>query len=143
MISENFNENEQAEAKKQGMLNLRVSYTIELTNQLNKALYFVTDKIGFKPVEEFTFIKGLQHIKLYDANGKSLTINFEILKSGTIESIVFHTDDCLKDYHKYIVSGVEFLNRPEYTDSGLQVRFLDEEDNIYILLEDRNYTESS
>lgn len=142
MIGENFNEHGQAEAKKQQALNLRVSYTIEFTNQLNKALHFVTDKIGFNPVEEFTFIKGLTHIKLYDANGKSLAIHLDLLGEGTIESIVFHTDDCLRDYHKYIVSGVEFLSRPEYTAAGLQVKFIDEEDNCYTLLEERNYSES-
>lgn len=142
MIGENFNEHEQAEAKKQQTLNLRVSYTIEFTNQLNKALHFVINKIGFNPLEEFTFIKGLQHIKLNDANGRSLAIHLDIFDKGAIESIVFYTDDCLRDYHKYILSGVEFLSRPEYTPAGLQVKFIDEEDNCYTLLEERNYSES-
>lgn len=141
MLSHNFNEHEQADVKKQWPLNLRVSYTRELTDKLNKALHFVTEKIGFKPPEEFTFVKGLQNLELQGVNGKTLTIELELLETGSIESIVFHTDDCLRDYHKYTVSGVEFANRPEYTASGLQVKFIDEEDNSYILLEERNYSE--
>ena len=60
MLSEDINKNEQAEARKPRSLNLRVSYTNELSVKLNKALYYVADKIGFKPIEEFTFIKGLE-----------------------------------------------------------------------------------
>ncbi len=143
MTGENFNEHQQAEAKKQRIINLKVSYTSELTSQLNNALHFVSDKIGFKAPEEFTFNNGLQHIKLFDANGNTLAINLNLLEEGAIESVVFHTDDCLRDYHKYIISGVEFLSRPEYTPAGLQVKFIDGDDNCYILLEERNYSESS
>jgi len=143
MLIEEYNGNEQAEAKKHRTLSLRVSYTIGLTDKLNTALHFVINKIGFNPLEEFAFIKGLKQITLYDAGGNKLIIDLQILETdATTESIVFHTDDCLRDYHKYIVSGVEFINRPEYKAAGLQVRFIDDQDNCYTLLEERTYTES-
>ncbi len=142
MLGEDFIGNEQAEAKKQRTLTLKVSYTSELADKLNTALHFVINKIGFKPLEEFTFIKGLTQMTLYDADGTTLIMDLQIsgasLNTG---NIVFHTDDCLRDYHKYIVSGVEFINRPEYTSAGLQVKFIDDQDNCYTLLEERTYTE--
>ncbi len=143
MLSEDFNGNEQAEAKKNRILTLRVGYTNELTDKLNAALHFVINKIGFRPLEELTFIKGLKQMTLYDAGGNRLVMDLQILGTGVnTENIIFHTDDCLRDYHKYLVSGVEFINRPEYNAAGLQVRFLDDQDNCYTLLEERTYTDS-
>ena len=143
MLSEDYNGNGQAEAKKHRTLNLRISYTNELTGKLNTALHFVINKIGFTPLEEFTFIKGLNHIMLYDTNENRLIIDLQIIEAGPDNgNIIFHTDDCLRDYHKYIVSGVEFINRPEYNTAGLQVRFIDDQDNCYTLLEERTYSES-
>ncbi len=143
MLSEEYNENRQAEVKKNKILNLRVSYPLELTNKLNTALHFVINKIEFSPQEEFTFIPGLENSTLFDINGNRLVVDLQILKAPTnTANIIFHTDDCLRDYHKYIMSGVEFINRPEYILAGLQVRFIDDKDNCYTMLEDRTYNES-
>lgn len=143
MLSEHWNTNEQAEAPKQKTLTLRVSCTNELTGKLNTALRFVVNKIGFTPIDEFTFITGLSQFTLFNTNGNTLVIELQIIEPGlNTENIIFHTQDCLRDYHRYIMSGVEFINRPEYNASGLRVRFIDDEDNCYTLLEERTYTES-
>jgi len=143
MLSEDNNTNGQAEAKKNVALILRVSYPKELTHKLNTAIDFVVNKIGFTPLKKFRFVQGSKYIILYDANGDSLDVGLEILEVGANpENIIFHTDDCLKDYHKYLVAGVEFINRPEYNAAGLQVRFIDDESNCYTLLEERTYNES-
>lgn len=142
MLSEDINKNEQTEARKPRSLNLRVSYTDELSVKLNKALYYVANKIGFQPIDEFTFINGLEEVRLYDSTGNTLHISLETHKTGVNrDTIIFFTDDCLRDYHRYIVSGVEFISRPVYTEAGLQVCFIDEEDNRITLLEERFYTE--
>lgn len=142
MLSEEINKNEQAESMKPRSIKLQVSYTDELSAKLNKALHYVAHKIGFKPMEEFTFIKGLEEMRLYDSTGNTLIVSLKTHKTGVnSDTIVFYTDDCLRDYHRYIVSGVEFISRPEYTEAGLQVCFIDEEDNRFTLLEERSYTE--
>ena len=144
MLSEDINKNEQAEARKPRSLNLRVSYTNELSVKLNKALHFVADKIGFRPIEDFTFIKESVEMRLHDSTGNTLILNLETHETGVNrDTIIFYTDDCLRDYHRYIVSGVKFISPPEYTEAGLQVCFIDEEDNRYTLLEERSYTELS
>ena len=144
MLSEDINKNEQAEARKPRSLNLRVSYTDESSIKLNKALHYVTDKIGFKPIEDFTFIRESEEMRLYDSTGNTLILNLEKHETGVNrDTIIFYTDDCLRDYHRYIVSGVEFISPPEYTEAGLQVCFIDGEDNRYTLLEQRSYTELS
>jgi len=144
MLSEDFNKNAQAEARKPRSLNLRVSYTNELSVKLNKALHFVADKIGFRPIEDFTFIKESVEMRLHDSTGNTLILNLETHETGVNrDTIIFYTDDCLRDYHRYIVSGVKFISPPEYTEAGLQVCFIDEEDNRYTLLEERSYSELS
>ncbi|MBC7758034.1 MAG: hypothetical protein H7069_04200 [Phormidesmis sp. FL-bin-119] len=144
MLSEDFNKNAQAEARKLRSLNLRVSYSDESSVKLNKALHYVVDKIGFKPMQDFTFVKESEEMRLYDSTGNTLILNLEKHETGVNrDTIIFYTDDCLRDYHKYIVSGVKFISRPEYTEAGLQVCFRDQENNRYILLEERSYTEHS
>ena len=144
MLSEDFNKNAQAEARKPRSLNLRVSYSDESSVKLNKALHYVADKIGFKPMEDFTFINELEEMRLHDSTGNTLILNLEKHETGVNrDTIIFYTDDCLRDYHKYIVSGVKFISHPEYTEAGLQVCFRDQENNRYILLEERSYTEHS
>ncbi len=143
MLSEYYNGNEQAEVMRPMTLNLRVSCTNEFTHKLNTALHFVIHKIGFDPLEQFTFINGFNQFTLFNTNGDRLIIDLQIIEPGlNTGNIIFHTDDCLRDYHRYIMSGVEFINRPEYNISGLQVKFMDGEDNCYTLLEERTYIES-
>ncbi len=143
MLSEEYNGNDQAEAKKRRFLNLRVSYTNELADKLNTALHFVIHKIGFEPQQQVAFSnQSGNDLILNDSEGNRLTIDLQMHESNDkIKSITFHTDDCLRDYHKYILSGVEFTSRPEYNAAGLQVNFIDDADNCYTLLEERIYTE--
>ena len=143
MLFEDFNQNELVEAQKNRVLNLRVSYPIALDNKVNKALHYAVDKMGFEPQAEFAFKPGDNRIDLHDSNDNMLSIHIEASDSSVMtENIIFYTNDCLRDYHRYIVLGVEFVNRPEYNSAGLQVRFIDDEDNVYTLLEERNYNES-
>jgi hypothetical protein len=143
MLSEQYNGNGQVETHTHRTLNLRVSCTNELTHKLNRAVQFVLNKIGFRSLDDFHFSNELKHITRIDINGNRVNVELQIIVAGMHKDyIIFHTDDCLRDYHRYITSGVEFINRPEYTPAGLQVNFIDDADNCYTLLEERNYNES-
>ncbi|MGB4399283.1 MAG: hypothetical protein WBJ10_07935 [Daejeonella sp.] len=143
MLFEDFNQNELVEAQKKRVLNLRVSYPVALDNKVNKVLHYAVHKMGFDPQAEFTFNAGDKRIDLRDSDENMLSIHIEASESAAnTENIIFYTNDCLRDYHRYLVLGVEFVNRPEYNSAGLQVRFIDDEDNFYTLLEERNYNES-
>ncbi len=143
MLFEDFNQNELAEAQKKRVLNLRVSYPTALVIKVNKALHYAVHKMGFDPQAEFTFNAGDKRIDLRDSDENMLSIHIEASESAAnTENIIFYTNDCLRDYHRYLVLGVEFVNRPEYNSAGLQVRFIDDQDNVYTLLEERNYNES-
>ena len=144
MLSGNYRENDQAEAKRRGTLNLRVSHTKDLVEKLYTALNFVINKIGFIPEQELTLpVNSGEDITLVDAGGNILIISLQLIEPGTgTNKIIFHTDDCLRDYHKYLMSGVEFISRPAYNETGLQVDFIDHRDNCYTLLEERFYTET-
>lgn len=146
MLGADYNENDYVEIKKQRTLQLRVSYTPELAGKLNTAIYFVMNKLGFMPEEQVDFNKDHpigEPITLVSAETNTMTLTLQVSENiSNLKNIVFHTDDCLRDYHNYSMSGVEFINRPEYITAGLQVNFIDHEDNCYTLLEERNYTES-
>ncbi len=141
MLSEYINQNEQAALIKPKTLTLRVSCKSDLIEKLNTALDFVSKKMGFQLPGGLTFSDGTNTHTLINPNGNKLLLDVHIIPNGT-DTIIFYTDDCLRDYHKYLISGVEFLNRPEYTAAGLQVKFMDHQNNYYTLLEERTYNES-
>ncbi len=126
------------------MMTLRLSYIPELVPQIPAAVDYVLSKLTFEPVEIIDFKERINTgpIVLNDCSGNTLTlILHELNNDQEVKYIIIHTDDCLRDYHKYIIAGVEFINRPEYTNAGLQVDFLDNRDNRYTLLEERIYTD--
>jgi hypothetical protein len=145
MFTENQNISHQRTTSSRKPLNLRVSYTDELAFQLPEALRFVMLKLDFNPTMEFdpgNLPVGIPKT-LLDEDGNSLTLLLQLLdRNAEMKNIIFHTDDCLRDYHKYILAGVEFISRPEYKAEGLQVNFMGYADGHYTLLEERNYTES-
>jgi hypothetical protein len=144
MLSRPYKEDEQADIVKLRVVTLRVSYTDELLNKLDTALHFVIRKMGFAtlPPLSYSVLSGNELIQ-HDPDGNKLTLIFQKLEnSAGINTIIFHTDDCLRDYHRYILLGVEFTSRPQYHAAGLQVNFIDDYGNCYTLLEERIYTES-
>ena len=145
MVNLNQDERDQPTVPDRKPITLRLSYIPELADKITEALDFVLSKLKFYPVEKFIFSESFcsSEVTLTDAKGNVLTLIMYLLENDPgIRYIIFHTDDCLRDYHKYILAGVEFVNRPEYTGAGLQVDFLGYADNRYTLLEERTYTDS-
>jgi len=144
MLNTNQYENEEYAIKSNKPMHLRVTYTPRLAGKLSHAINFVIRKLGFSPAGEISLSgdPAFNPLTVPGANNSKLTIILQKLEDNSgISNIIFHTDDCLRDYHKYILAGIEFISRPEYNEAGLQLSFTDNENNCYTLLEERNYTE--
>lgn len=113
---------------------------------LKYALRYVLHKLNFQPafmIDPDTRVNS-EKILLQDQTGSDLLLEIEKLPAETdLAGIVFYTDNCLRDYHKYITLGVEFTSRPQYCEHGLKVEFLAPDDSVYTLLEKRSYSEDS
>jgi len=144
MVSQDQNINNQPISPERRPITLKLSYLPVHVPNIADALDFVIEKLQFLPTEKSFLSEGPKNepIKLRDINGNLLTLIMqEIENKPEFNFIIFHTDDCLRDYHKYTLAGVEFISRPEYTDAGLRVDFLGHKENRYTLLEERIYTE--
>ncbi|SDL80799.1 hypothetical protein SAMN05421813_102212 [Daejeonella rubra] len=144
MLNPNQNNRDQPKLTDRKPLTIRMSYIPDLAGKISDAINFILMSLNFQLEEEMNFDKMvfLEPITLQDSNGKTITLIIKELENDPeIQHIIVHTDDCLRDYHKYLIAGIEFVNRPEYTAAGLQVDFLGHNDR-YTLLEERTYTES-
>lgn len=144
MVSQDQNNGNQSISRERRPITLRLSYLADHVPHLADALDFVIGKLQFLPTEKSLTSEALKNgsMQLRDSNGNLLTLIMkEIKNKPEFNYIIFHTDDCLRDYHKYTLAGVEFISRPEYTDAGLRVDFLGYKENRYTLLEERIYTD--
>ncbi len=144
MVSQDQNISNQPISPDRRPITLKLSYLPDHVPHLADALDFVIEKLQFLPTEKFFLSEAPKNepIQLRDSKGNLLTLIMqEIENKPEFNYIIFHTDDCLRDYHKYTLAGVEFISRPEYTNSGLRVDFLGHKENRYTLLEERIYTD--
>jgi hypothetical protein len=138
------NQNNRDQPKLSKPTTIRMSYIPELSGNIIEAINFILRSLNFQPKPGIKFHKKdfLAPLILQDSNGEEIILIINELKNDSaLKHIIMHTDDCLRDYHKYLIAGIEFVNRPEYTDAGLQVDFIGHNDR-YTLLEERTYTES-
>lgn len=63
--------------------------------------------------------------------------NKEPLSKGRV---FLKSSDCLKDFHFMKKAEVKFINKPYYLEKGLAVDFVDTQNNLYTLLEEREYS---
>jgi len=144
MVSQDHNNRIKPIKPERRPITLRLSYVQDFVPHLADALDFVIEKLHFIPIEKFYLSDGPKNepIELSDCNGNLLTLIMKQIEyNPEFNYTIFHTDDCLRDYHKYTHAGVEFTSRPEYTDAGLRVDFLGNKENRYTLLEERIYTD--
>lgn len=126
-------------------ITLRLSYFPNLKHELADAVDFVMEKLKFYPTEKFNPTSELTQelIVLKNQNGDLLELNIQLVEpNAESKHITFYTDDCLRDYYKYLKAGVKFVSRPEYSNLGLCVDFIGHKDARYSLLEERTYTDS-
>ena len=144
MVSQDQNNRVQPIKPERRPLTLRLSYVPDLFPFVADALDFVIEKLQFFPTEELFLLDGPKNepIEMKDSYGNVLTLIMQQIEyNPQFNYIIFHTDDCLRDYHKYTQAGVEFISRPEYTEAGLRVDFMGHKENRYTLLEERSYTD--
>lgn len=143
MLNQKQNNRDQPKLKDQEPITIRMSYIPDLADKISDAINFILMSMNFHLIEAINFNKMISQepFTLHDMHGKTITLVINELENDPeIKHIIVHTDDCLRDYHKYLITGIEFVNRPEYTSAGLQVDFLGHNDR-YTLLEERTYTE--
>lgn len=144
MVIQDQNTKSQPNRSEHRPLTLRLSFAKNQIPHLADAIDFVLKKLQFLPLEKFVLndYPANETLQLKDFNGNQLTLILqEIEEKKEFNYIIFHTDDCLRDYHKYTHAGVEFISRPEYIEAGLRVDFLGYGENRYTLLEERIYTD--
>jgi len=144
MVSQDQNTKNQLIRPERRPITLRLCFRSDHVLHIADALDFVLEKLQFQPTEKFILAAAPTNetLKLKDSKGNLLTLILEEIENKPeFKYIIFHTDDCLRDYHKYTLAGVEFISRPEYTDAGLRVDFLGNNENRYTLLEERIYTD--
>ncbi len=54
--------------------------------------------------------------------------------------VYLKSSDCLKDFYFMKKAEVKFINKPYYLEKGLAVDFVDTQNNLYTLLEEREYS---
>jgi hypothetical protein len=143
MLNQKQNNRDQQKLKDRKQLTIRMSYIPDLADKISDAINFILMSMNFQLKEAINFNKMIlqEPFTLQDIDGKTITLVINKLENDPeIKHIIVHTDDCLRDYHKYLIAGIEFVNRPEYSSAGLQVDFLGLNDR-YTLLEERTYTE--
>jgi hypothetical protein len=144
MLNPNQNNRDQPKLTDRKPITIRLSYIPDLAKKIPDAINFILMSMSFQMEEAINFDKIYfpEPIILQDIHGKTITLIIKELDNDPeIKHIIVHTDDCLRDYHKYLIAGIEFVNRPEYTPAGLQVDFLGNNDR-YTLLEERTYSEN-
>jgi len=144
MVIQDQNTKNELNSSERRPLTLRLSFAKNQFPDLADAIDFVLEKLQFLPIEKFFLIDypADETLQLKDFKGNQLTLILgEIEEKKDFNYIIFHTDDCLRDYHKYTHAGVEFISRPEYIEAGLRVDFLGTGENRYTLLEERIYTD--
>ena len=56
------------------------------------------------------------------------------------ERVYLKTRDCLRDFHFMQQAEINFINKPYYLGKGLAVDFVDTHNNLFTLLEEREYS---
>jgi len=145
MSNPNPNNRDQPKLAEEKNITIRMSFIPDLADKISDAINFILISMNLHFEGKLNFNKKVfsEPITLHDKYGKTITLIInELQNNNEMKHIIVHTDDCLRDYHKYLTAGIEFVNRPEYTPAGLKVDFLGYNER-YTLLEERSYTEST
>jgi catechol 2,3-dioxygenase-like lactoylglutathione lyase family enzyme len=121
---------------------MNIKYTLIFVKDLEKAVCFFTDKLGFSALNKVTFDTRYITVPLRINNtDQYLNLVEDKKNSGFKTRVILNTEDCLKDYHQLKTNGIDFKEQPQYNAVGLCVEFNDDYGNEYLLLEERNYND--
>jgi predicted enzyme related to lactoylglutathione lyase len=119
-----------------------INYIPVFTDDLKSTLDFYVQKLGFIYAGSISLFNGVdvKLVKLANQDVFCAIIN-KSAKNSSQFLLVFSSNDCLEEYHHLKSKGVKFCAEPYYTSSGLAVNFCDDDNNQFLLLEERCYTD--
>jgi hypothetical protein len=128
-------------------MNEEKEYQTKRVNEPKKVVRFLVKYLGFFDDQGTEKKHTEKHVvKLSNRFGDNYLLvqgSYSNISDQNIDKIItFHTDNCLRDYHQLKSAGIKIEQIPRYTARGLEVIFSDPCGNHYLLLEERDYSES-
>jgi catechol 2,3-dioxygenase-like lactoylglutathione lyase family enzyme len=97
---------------------------------------FYVNKLGFDLKQDDTSIPGMRWI-MVGCNGASTALTlvnwFDSMPAGTLQGLVFRSDDLRADYERLVARGVEFDSPPTEQPWGTEAVFRDPDGNRFVL----------
>ncbi len=118
-------------------------YTVFYVADMAGDLDFLTQKLGFRVAGKIELAPNEEGV-LLALKDQDLQICLVQAATGLEgkQTVIFETENCLKEYLMLKDKDVHFSAPPSYTTSGLVARFTNNHNQEFILLEQRNYHES-
>lgn len=119
---------------------MKIKYHVVFAESIDEEIDFFIRTLGFEFVKTMTVGSGseIKLLKTSDTDQMMAVADmstYEKFKSVTI----LQSGNCLNDYFLIKKSGANMLMCPQYSISGLTAEFVDRYDNLFILLEERDY----
>jgi predicted enzyme related to lactoylglutathione lyase len=121
---------------------MKLKYIPFFTEDMEEQVKFFTEKLRFKVVNNNSLHHNTPGTILQNAEDEMMIAIAETRHYRPNKNlIILCTDDCLKDYHRLKTEGLNFTKEPHYLPLGLVAEFVDQNDNRFMLIEERNYNE--
>lgn len=127
-------------------MNQHIAHITILIDDYDRAIYFYTNKLGFKLIEDRALEKDKRWVVVAPPGntGSSLLLaradsnrqkDFIGNQSGGRVFLFLYTDDFWRDYHKMVDEQVQFVRRPKEEPYGTVAVFKDLYGNLWDLIQ--------
>lgn len=121
---------------------MKTKYFLVYVDDMDKELAFYIEKLHFKNKGVISLPDDKEGILLQPNNGQLCLCLIEKSASGSnLPTVIFNTENCLKEFHYLKYRGVKAAELPRYISLGLSAGFSDGLGNQFLLLEERDYSE--
>lgn len=121
---------------------MRIKYIPFFTEHMEEQVRLFTDQLNFNVVGKHNMYGSTESRLLHSGTGDTLiALTDHKAYRGHKNCMILNTDDCLKDYLQLKADGLMCVKEPYYLPIGLVAEFVDMQNNRYMLLEERNYTD--
>jgi catechol 2,3-dioxygenase-like lactoylglutathione lyase family enzyme len=103
-----------------------------------RALLFYTDTLGFELLRDDSSVPGMRWLQVAPAGGTTaltLVTWFDSMPAGSLQGLVFASDDVHGDHAKLAARGARFDGPPERRPYGVEAVLRDPDGNALVLLE--------
>ena len=121
---------------------MKIKYILFYVNDISAALLFYKDILRFKQTGIVMLHDGKEAF-LLNSEDQDIPICLAPREPGQGDknAIVLSTENSLKEYNAIRKKGMTLLSPPNYGPNGLTVKIHDPGDNLFVLLEERDYSE--